>query len=171
MCIAKLNIFYQHDATIINSNCLLFILKVLKAHFNILSLSHLCNKFCYSIIEPHHSLIFYLFFSLLNFSSHYLKKKKQQQQQQQQQQQKPPISSYLQLHFLQSFPFPLCLFTSPTTLYFTVTLSSLFFSSYNLTLLILILFCINLISFPPINPYFSHTKIMSTLSLSLSLFW
>ena len=76
MCIAKLNIFYQHDATIINSNCLLFILKVLKAHFNILSLSHLCNKFCYSIIEPHHSLIFYLFFSLLNFSSHYLKKKK-----------------------------------------------------------------------------------------------
>ena len=33
--------------------------------------THTHNTFCYSIIELHHPLIFYLFFSFLNFSSHY----------------------------------------------------------------------------------------------------
>ena len=57
----------------------------------------------------------------------------------------------------------------PTTLYFTVKLHSSF-PLYNiLTLLLPILFCINLISLIPFNPYFFYTKIVSTLSLSLSL--
>ena len=86
--------------------------------------THTQNTFCYSIIEPHHPLIFLslilffkLFFSLLS-----TKKQKQ----------KPlllPISPHLWLHFLQPFLF-LCLFTSPTILYFTVTLPSLFFITW-----------------------------------------
>ena len=55
------------------------------------------------------------------------------------------------------------------TLYFTIKLSSSFPLSCILTLLFLILFCINLISFISFNPYFFHTKTVSTLSLSLSL--
>ena len=67
---------------IINSNCLLSILKApfnIKCHFlSILFLTHTHthNTFCYSIIEPHHPLIFYLFFYFSNFSSHYYLQKK-----------------------------------------------------------------------------------------------
>ena len=85
---------------------------------------------------------------------------------------KTSSSSYQSTHTLTlplTFPFPLCLFTSLTNLCFTITLPSSFSLSYNLTLLLLILFCINLISFLLFNPYFSHTKNVSTLSLSLSL--
>ena len=127
------------------------------------------NTFSYSIIKQHHPLIFYLFFSFLDFSSHYsLKKQKQKFL-------LLPISPHLRLHFLQPFPslfaslpppilsssllhfliifhnlilllpillvhaysytssnlsllsLPLYLFTSPTTLYFAVTLPSSFF--------------------------------------------
>ena len=47
--------------------------------------------------------------------------------------------------------------------------TSSIYLSYILTILLPILFCINLISFLPFNPYFSHTK-MWVLSLSLSLY-
>ena len=67
--------------TIINSNRLLSILKAplniechflsILIHIYIYIYTHTHNTFCYSIIELHHSLIFYLFFSFLNFSSHY----------------------------------------------------------------------------------------------------
>ena len=60
-------------------------------------------------------------------------------------------------------------FYLPTTLYFTIKLPSSFSLSYILTLLLPILFCTNLISLIPLNPYFFYTKIVSTLSLSLSL--
>ena len=71
-----------------------------------------------------------------------------------------------------TFHFPLCLFTSPciftspTTFYFTITLHSSFSLSYNLILFLPILFCINLISFPPFNPYFfPHKNYEYSLSL------
>ena len=53
----------------------------------------------------------------------------------------------------------------PTTIYFTIKLPLSFPLSYIWTLLLSILFCINLISFFPFNPYFSHTKTVSNLSL------
>ena len=60
---------------IINSNCLLSTLKApfnIECHFlSIIIHIYIHNTFCYSIIEPHHTLIFYLFFSFFNFSSHY----------------------------------------------------------------------------------------------------
>ena len=67
----------------------------------------------------------------------------------------------------------------PTSLYFTIKLSSSFLLSHNLTLLLLILLCINLISFFPFNSYFfpkkkKNCKHSLSLSLSLSLstfFW
>ena len=56
--------------------------------------------FCYSIIEPHHLFIFYLFFSFLKFSSHYsLQKTKTKQKYL-----LLPISTHLWLHFLRPFP-------------------------------------------------------------------
>ena len=148
-------------------------MSILKAPFNIechflsiliLLYIHTQNTFYYLIIKSYHSLIFYLFFSFLKFSSHYsLKKQKQKFL-------LLPISPHLWLHFLQPFPslfaslpppilsssllhfliifhnlilllpillvhaygytssnlslpsLPLYLFTSPTTLYFTITL-------------------------------------------------
>ena len=62
------------------------------------------------------------------------------------------------------FPSFLSLYLPPT-LNFIVTFS---FVSYILTLIFLISFCINLISFSSFSPYFPPTK-LSTLSLSLSL--
>ena len=91
---------------IINSNCLLSILKVpfnIECHFLsilILLYTHTHNAFYYSIIKPHHPLIFYFFFSFLKFSSHYsLQKTKTKQKYL-----LLPISLHLQLHFLQHFP-------------------------------------------------------------------
>ena len=57
------------------------------------------------------------------------------------------------------------------TLCFTITLPSSFFVSYILTLLLPILIFMNLRSFISFNTYFFHTKIVSTLSLSLSTFF
>ena len=56
----------------------------------------------------------------------------------------------------------------PTTLYITVKLLSSFPLSYILTLFSSILFCINLISFIPFDPYFfPHKNCEYSLSLSL----
>ena len=75
---------------------------------------------------------------------------------------------HLLFYFLQHFPSLLPFFFT-TTLYFTIILPPLFSLSYILTILLLILFFLNLILFLSFNLYFSHTKIVSTLSLSLSL--
>ena len=73
------------------------------------------------------------------------------------------IYSYTSFNFF-TFPLPLYL---QTILNFTITLPSFFSLFYILTILLPFLFCINFISFFPFNPYFSHKKIVSTLSLSL----
>ena len=123
------------------------------------------------IIEPHHPLIFYFLFSLLNFSSHYFqKKKKRRAAETKTKTSSSPYYSIPMVTLSSTFSFSLCLFTSPTTFCFTATLPSSFPISYNLTLLLPILFCINLISFLPFNLYFSHTKTEYSLSLSLSTF-
>ena len=116
-----------------------------------------CN---YAFVEPHSGHIIHLFsityFLFLKFYFLYSKKKE-------------PPSSY-QFTFIVTLPsiFPLSLpLHLPTTLNFTVTFSSSFSLLYILTLLFSILFCINLILFFPFNPYFSHKKIVSILSLSL----
>ena len=120
------------------------------------------------IIEPHHPLIFYFLFSLLNFSSHYFqKKKKRRAAETKTKTSSSPYYSIPMVTLSSTFSFSLCLFTSPTTFCFTATLPSSFPISYNLTLLLPILFCINLISFLPFNLYFSHTKTEYSLSLSL----
>ena len=74
------------------------------------------------------------------------------------------IYSYTSFNFF-TFSLPLYLHT---ILNFTITLPSFFSLFYILTILLPFLFCINFISFFPFNPYFSHKKIVSTLSLSLS---
>ena len=129
------------------------------------------NKFCYSIIEPHHPLIFSfkLFFSLLSTK----KKKKTKNNKNKNLFFSLLIQTYSYTFSNLSHPsLPLYL---PTTLYFTVTLPSSFPLSYNLTLLLPILFCINLTSFLSFNPYFFHTQklwvYILSLSLSLSLSW
>ena len=75
------------------------------------------NTFCYSIIKPHHPLIFHLFFSFLDFSSCYLKKQKQKQKFL-----LLLVKSTLTVTLPLTLSFPLCLFTSPIALYFAVTL-------------------------------------------------
>ena len=75
-----------------------------------------------------------------------------------------PVSPQLLLNFFQLF---LSHFASLSPYYslLAITHSSSFPLSYILTFLLSILFCINLISFPLFNLYFSHTKSVSTLSL------
>ena len=65
-----------------------------------------------------------------------------------------------------NFSPPFLSFYLPTILGFIVTTPSSFYLSYILTLLLHILFCINLMSFLPFNPDFQHNH-----SLSLSLGW
>ena len=120
--------------------------------------THTHNTFCYSIIEPHYLLIFYFFFSFLNFSSHYSLQKKPHLL---------PISTYLRLHFLQSFSSLFASLLPPTTRYFTITLPSSFslfllfiFTIYNLTLLLPILFV-------HIYGYTSSNLFLPSLSLYL----
>ena len=71
--------------------------------------------------------------------------------------------------FSNLYPSSLSLYL-PTTLYFIITLLSSLLLSYILTLLLLILFCINLVPFLPCNPYFSHKITVSILSLSWWIF-
>ena len=118
---------------------------------------------CYAPVEPHHPLIFYLFISLfkLFFSQLYIyiyiykiKNKK--------------LFFSLLVHTYcytsSNFSPPFLSFYLPTILGFIVTTPSSFYLSYILTLLLHILFCINLMSFLPFNPDFQHNH-----SLSLSL--
>ena len=69
-----------------------------------------------------------------------------------------------------TFPLSLCLFIS--LLLFTLPLNFFYHSLFLIFQLFfsLILFCINLILFIPFNPYFFHTKTVSTFSLSQFLF-
>ena len=60
-----------------------------------------------------------------------------------------------------NFSPPFLSFYLPTTLGFIVTLPSSFYLSYILTLLLPILFCINLMSFLPFNPDFQHNLSLS----------
>ena len=67
---------------------------------------------------------------------------------------------------------PFLLFYLPIALYFTGTFPSSFFLSYIFTIFFPhFCFCINSISFLSFNPYFSHKKTMSSLSLSRFLFF
>ena len=119
---------------IINSNCLLSTLKApfnIECHFlSIIIHIYIHNTFCYSIIEPHHTLIFYLFFSFfLTFLLTTLYKKQKQKRF------LFPISPHQWLHFLQPFSFPLCLLPPPL-----LSNSPLHFIIYhNLTLILPIL--------------------------------
>ena len=78
-----------------------------------------------------------------------------------------PLFLYSLLYCLYLPILSILLSLSSYTLYFTVILPSSFSLYYILTLLLPILFCINLISFLPFNPYFPHKKIVNTLSLPL----
>ena len=120
---------------------------------------YICNKCCYLIIEPHHLLIFYLFFSLFKLFFSILSKKKNLLL---------SISSHMLLHFLQHFPSFFAYLSPHYSLLYHYT-SFIIFSFLYFGFLLSILFCINLISFLLFNLFFSHTKTMSTLSLSLSL--
>ena len=113
---------------------------------------------CYAPVEPHHPLIFYLFISLfkLFFSQLYIyiyiiKNKKLF------------FSLLVHTYYYTSCNFspPFLSFYLPTTLGFIVTLPSSFYLSYILTLLLPILFCINLMSFLPFNPDFQHNLSLS----------
>ena len=85
------------------------------------------------------------------------------------------ISGHINLLFTVTlppiFPFPFCFFIFPLLFtlplhflhYFLFIIYLLFFSSFY--------FCINSISFLPFNSYFSHEKIVSTLSFSRFLFF
>ena len=121
---------------------------------------------CYISIEPHqqphHPLIFYLFFLLfkLLLSLFFIKKKTILHY----------ISPYLLLRFLQLFPFLFCLFISHY-FYFTITLLSSFSLSYIMILFLPFLFCINSIPFLLSNPYFSYKKTEYSLSLSTFFWW
>ena len=90
--------------------------------------------FCYSIIEPHHPLIFISSFSFLNFSSYYFLPKNKNKN----------LFFSLLVHIYSytssSFSLPSLPFYLPSTRYFTVTLPSSFSLFYNLTLLLPILF-------------------------------
>ena len=99
------------------------------------------------------------FFLFLNFYSPYFKKKKK----------KLFFSLLVHIYYYIASNFsPLSfLLYFSTTLYFTVTISSSFSLFYILALLFPILFCVNSIPILSFNPYFSHKKIVSTLSLSL----
>ena len=100
-------------------------------------------------------LIFIFSFLYLNFSSQYLKKKKQK---------KNLFFSQLvhtpTVTFLLTFPFPFCLFISPLLYRYTS-----FHIFYILTLLLLILFCIKLISFSYSIHIFCHTSINILLKI------
>ena len=128
-------------------------------------------NFATLIIMPYHPLIFNIFFLLFNFSSpNYLKKKKQNKT-------KQNLKLFFSLlvhdycYTSSNFSSPILLLYLSTTLFFTITLPSSFLLFYILTFLLSILFCINLISFPPFNLYFSHTKNVNTLSLGGFLFF
>ena len=101
--------------------------------------------FCYSIIEPHYLLIFYIFFSFLNFSSHYYLRKNKNLFF------SLLVHTYVRLHFIQPFsslfaslPPPPLLTTSP--LHFLHD----FHFFYNLTLLPPILF-VHIYGYTPSN--------------------
>ena len=122
---------------------------------------HTHNTFCYSIIEPHHPLIFYLFFYFSNFSSHYYLQKNKN---------KNFFFSLLRLHFLQTF---LSIFVSlppPTSLYF-ITLPSSFF----ITWLFFIPFCLYtfMVTLPPtfLFPHCLFTSLLFTLLLHFIIFY
>ena len=104
-------------------------------------------------------LFFLFFFSLFKlFFSQFSKKKK-----------KLFFSLLVHTYCYISSNFFSSLFVSLSLHYFMFyCYTSSIYLSYILTILLPILFCINLISFLPFNPYFSHTK-MWVLSLSLSL--
>ena len=124
---------------------------------------NVCNKFYYFIIVPYHLLIFNIFFLFLNFLSPYYLKNKTKQNKTKTKTFLLPVSPQLLLNFFQLF---LSHFASLSPYYslLAITHSSSFLLSYILTFLLTILFCINLISFPSFNLYFSHTKNVSTLS-------
>ena len=69
-----------------------------------------------------------------------------------------PLFLYSLLYCLYLPILSILLSLSSYTLYFTVILPLSFSLYYILTLLLPILFCINLISFLPFNPYFPHKK-------------
>lgn len=73
---------------------------------------------------------------------------------------------HLLFYFLQHFPSLFAFLFHHYSLLYHYTSSIIFFFLYFDNLL-LILFCLNLILFLSFNLYFSHTKIVSTLSLSL----
>ena len=117
---------------------------------------------CYAPVEPHqqphHSFIFIFFFSLFKLFFPLISKKKKK------------LFFSLLVHTptitcLSTFSFPLCLFISPLLYRYT---SFLFF--YILTLLLPILFCINVISFFHSIHIFSTQNCEFSLSLSLSEF-
>ena len=117
-----------------------------------------------SHISGHIIHLFSLFFSFYNFYYPYFKKKKEKK--------KKKLFFSLLVHiycYISSNISPLSLpLYLPTTLCFTVTISSSFSLFYILTILFPILCCVNSIPILSFNPYFSHKKIVSTLSLSLS---
>ena len=105
-------------------------------------------------------LFFLFFFSLFKlFFSQFSKKKKK----------KLFCSLLVHTYCYISSNFFSSLFVSLSLHYFMFYCNtSSIYLFYILTILLPILFCINLISFLPFNPYFSHTK-MWVLSLYLSL--
>ena len=107
--------------------------------------------YCYAPIKTYSPLIFHLFFSHFKLFSQFFKKKK-----------KKKVFFSLSVHtyyyISSNFSPPFLPLYLSTTLCFTIRVLSSFYLSYILTLFLPILFCLNLISFLPFNPYFSHTK-------------
>ena len=107
--------------------------------------------------------LFFIFsFLILNFSPNSLKKKKKVFF---------SLSVHTYYYISSNFSPPFLPLYLSTTLCFTIRVLSSFYLSYILTLFLPILFCLNLISFLPFNPYFSHTKMWVLYFSPSHLFW